>query len=314
MLTTPEFWRCYLVQMRPYLLFVSGVAGAAGMAMGAPSGMPVWKELVTFLPFFLGYGFGQALTDTWQTDTDAISAPYRPLSAGRISIRDVRVVSLTGLWISGMILFLLNPMNLLFSVLSVAGLASYSWVKRHLWYAAPFYNAWIVALLPVMGWYSSGGMGVTPEWGRLAPVMLMTLFSYANFVLIGYLKDIEADRATGYSTFPVVFGWKPTILVGDVFAAIALFLFWRGGPMNAEAMIAGSLATVIIIAGQVYGHATRRHDPVGAIIPITSTVRGFLLLHIAVVLQWKPGWWPLAILFQLAFEWALSKRPSREQV
>ena len=36
--------------------------------------------------------------------------------------------------------------------------------------------------------------------------MAATFFGYANFVLAGYFKDIEADRATGYRTFPVVFG------------------------------------------------------------------------------------------------------------
>ena len=32
-LTNPKFWKAYFIHMRPYLLFVSGVAGLAGMAI-----------------------------------------------------------------------------------------------------------------------------------------------------------------------------------------------------------------------------------------------------------------------------------------
>ena len=36
--------------------------------------------------------------------------------------------------------------------------------------------------------------------------LLAVFFGYANFVLAGYFKDVDADRATGYHTLPVVFG------------------------------------------------------------------------------------------------------------
>ncbi len=77
-----NFWYYYLIQMRPYLLFVSGAAGLMGMAVGYeryPDVSPT-RLLLAFPPFFLAYGFGQALTDCFQTDTDRISAPERPLS------------------------------------------------------------------------------------------------------------------------------------------------------------------------------------------------------------------------------------------
>src|SRR4051794_4355991 len=88
------FWQAYIIQMRPYLFFVSGIAGATGIAMASGPATPVWKIIVAFIPFFLGYGFGQALTDCFQTDTDKLSAPYRPLSKGIISIRAVLTVSI----------------------------------------------------------------------------------------------------------------------------------------------------------------------------------------------------------------------------
>ena len=72
---SPHFWRAYFIQMRPYLLFVSGIAGLAGIAMAAGADLPGWKIILAFIPVFLGYGFGQALTDCFQTDTDKLSSP-----------------------------------------------------------------------------------------------------------------------------------------------------------------------------------------------------------------------------------------------
>ena len=58
---SPLFWSAYIVQMRPYLLFVSGIAGVAGMAMSKTATTETWKLILGFFPFFMGYGFGQAL-------------------------------------------------------------------------------------------------------------------------------------------------------------------------------------------------------------------------------------------------------------
>src|SRR5687768_3336734 len=89
---SPHFWKAYFIQMRPYLLFVSGIAGLAGIAMVNGEDLPGWKIILAFIPLFLGYGFGQALTDCFQTDTDKLSAPYRPLSREIVSIKSVLII------------------------------------------------------------------------------------------------------------------------------------------------------------------------------------------------------------------------------
>src|SRR5512146_1652118 len=85
----------YVTTMRPYLLFVSGIVGAAGLAFGdLAAGI---RAGAVFAAAFLSYGFGQALTDCFQIDTDALSAPYRPLTRGTISRLQTFVVSVVGL-------------------------------------------------------------------------------------------------------------------------------------------------------------------------------------------------------------------------
>ena len=53
------FTKDYLITMRPYLLFVSGVTGICGMSYIEE--LSISKSILIFLASFLSYGFGQAL-------------------------------------------------------------------------------------------------------------------------------------------------------------------------------------------------------------------------------------------------------------
>ena len=147
-ITERGFWSCYLVTLRPYLMPISGSAGVCGLAL--VEDLDYGTFALGAVTFFFIYGFGQALTDVFQTDTDAISAPYRPLVRGKIQRRDVLLVSLVGLAGCGAIFLVINPWTLFPSSLAVVGLVLYTWFKRQ-WWGGPPWNAWIVATLPVIG-------------------------------------------------------------------------------------------------------------------------------------------------------------------
>jgi 4-hydroxybenzoate polyprenyltransferase len=309
-----QFLKLYGIQMRPYLLFVSGIAGATGMVMTGTIDKPSWHLLLVFLPFFQGYGFGQALTDCFQTDTDKLSAPYRPLSKGLISIKQTLIVSIVGLGLCALIFFFMSYISFLLALLTVFGLATYTYFKKNYWFIGPFYNAWIVALLPVMGYFAISSSGF---WGfprSLYPFILITFLSYSNFVLIGYLKDIEADRETGYKTFPVLFGWQKTLWIGNVIWAITLILFWAIEGKNFPEISAGILFTLIVVIGQFKGHVSKTTEPESATFSIVSTLRGFILIHMALILHFLPDWWIGLLGYYLLFETALFFRPSASQV
>lgn len=308
-----NFWYYYLIQMRPYLLFVSGAAGLMGMAVGYeryPDVSPT-RLLMAFPPFFLAYGFGQALTDCFQTDTDRISAPERPLSKGLLGRKAVMFISLAGLVLSAGILIWLHPLNLLFGLLSVAGLATYTHVKRRFWWGGPPYNAWIVTLLPAMGYcITAPGLAGLPLL-----LLAMTFISYANFVLMGYLKDISADAATGYRTFPVVFGWSATVQAGHLLAIAAIGVF---APFLSAAGIAAwaawVLATAFALFGQWHAAKVKNQDQAASLFAISCTVRTFLLLQWAAILVFQPGWIWGGIFFCTLFEVVLYFRHERNQV
>jgi 4-hydroxybenzoate polyprenyltransferase len=318
-----KFWKAYWITMRPYLLFISGVAGMVGFVSGSEKG--ILASLGVFFVFFLSYGFGQALTDCFQIDTDSISSPYRPLVQGVITKKQVLSVSLSGLLGCCFILFFLNPWTLVLGGLCVFGLATYTYFKRR-WWAGPFYNAWIVALLPIIGkmttMNTNNSLSVMFENGILFPIVISIFFSYANFVLMGYFKDISADRASGYNTFVVAYGWKKAAVGSDIFAvASVLATGWGISNVLLSEMAFSSrwisvpvffAAIFALLSAQIGIH--RVNDEKKAHRPIANVVRGFLLLHLAEICLLRPSWFVLSVLFYIVFELTLKIRPEKGQV
>ena len=333
-----RFWRAYLITMRPYLLFVSGAAGAVGLAF-IPE--PVyWRVVLAFFPLFFSYGLGQALTDCFQTDTDAISSPYRPLVRGTVSRRSVMTVSLIGLGIGVLIVGWLSWFALVLAALTVVGLLTYTFFKRR-WWGGPAWNSWIVALLPLIGRHADPGyrlwlgLGTRSESSAVSvmsrPELAFDLaaaavfFGYANFVVMGYFKDISADRQTGYNTLPVVFGWTANAVFSDILAVLLAGLtgiaMWiaagSGGdsPIRVQSLTAIAVyvvAVAISLWAQVAIHRTRDEHRSGG--PIANVVRAFILFSLALALTLKPGWLIPAAVFYGLFELVLRVRPEQSQV
>ena len=315
-----SFWRAYWLTMRPYLIFVSGAAGLVGLSF-IRSADPI-RTLFAFIPLFLSYGLGQALTDCFQMDTDAISSPYRPLVRGIISKSQVLAVSLAGLAASVLILIYLNPYILFPGVAAVAGLLTYTPFKKR-WWGGPFWNSWIVALLPVIGRMTDRDFHITEvlKQGDTASIAFLlavaaVFFGYGNFVVMGYLKDISADRQTSYRTFPVVFGWKATAVYSDILAlACASFtgltlLTLKEPQLPAWGVLAAAVA--VNLYAQVKIHRTRSESAAHG--PIGHVVRAFILYSLAVVLALKGEWLVPAAVFYGFFEAALRYRPEKSQV
>ncbi len=313
------FWRGYWVTLRPYLLFVSGAAGLVGLAL---TDMPAQRLWLAAAAFFLSYGLGQALTDVFQTDTDALSAPYRPLVRGTIARAPVLAVSLLGLLACGLVFGALNPWTLPLTLAAVVGLATYTPLKRRFW-GGPPWNSAIVALLPVIGFLcAGGGPALILTDTRLAAAAASVFFSYAIFVLLGYFKDVDADRCTGYQTLPVRFGRRASVLVSATFvvgAAIGSALLLRRLDIVPTASAGGVAALLLWAAGLALlalAHVrilpvTRDADAHSA---IAMTVRGFVLLHFGEAALLRDTLIvPLVALYVL-FEAVLAARPDARQV
>jgi geranylgeranylglycerol-phosphate geranylgeranyltransferase len=318
--TSLRFWRAFGVTMRPYLLFVSGASGLVGLALAEALHGPML--LAAALPFFLTYGLGQAITDTFQTDTDALSSPYRPLVRGEITSVQVRIVSFASLALVALLLAWLNPWALLPAALAVAGVTAYTPFKRR-WWAGPPWNSWVVALLPLIGVLLGGGtpaeaLARVDVWLAMGSVY----FTYLVFVLLGYFKDVEADRATGYDTMVVHFGRTTALWINGLHAVLGVAcsaaLLWSAleRPMPGWQCATGAVLWAVGAGGfataQHRMSATTRDDEAHG--PIAIVVVSYVALHFGEAVLLRPSFAAVALLLFPLSVWMLAQRPEKTQV
>jgi len=318
-ISTTRFWKAYWITLRPYLFFISGAAGFFGIVTN--SQIPLYKMILGFFAFFLSYGLGQALTDVFQTDTDSISSPYRPLVRGIITKKQVLGVSLTGLLMCGLIFMIFNPWTVIPAVLGILGLLFYTPLKRR-WWGGPFWNSWIVATLPIIG-KMIHAVQLPDLFDRyLIYGIISIFFSYAVFVLTGYLKDISADRQTGYQTIPVKFGWKPAVVVSLIYLLITClssFMIMKDfviGFSNAAEVVI-FLIWIFSIGVFILAHIQLlivHENEKKAFIGIENVVRGFVLIHLAESLAMKPSLIIWGMIYYILFEMIMVIRPEKSQV
>lgn len=310
-----EFIQAYFITMRPYLLFVSGITGITGIAFSGNNDLI--KLSLIFIASFLAYGFGQALTDCFQVDTDSISSPYRPLTQGKINKTQVLSISFTGLIICVAIFSFYNNYNILLGIISGFGLVTYTTFKRK-WWGGPFYNSWIVAVLFLICFYSASGV-VTLDFSLNLILTISTVFwGYANFVLSGYFKDISADAATGYNTLPVHFGRRLSAIVSDVFAVLAAvssgaIIFSKSlNIIPKAALLFYSWGIVLSLISQIKLHKVKTDEEAHP--AISLTVHSYILLLSSVATSYRPSWGILLVFYYILFNIVMKLRPSKNQV
>ena len=314
-----DFAKDYLITMRPYLLFVSGITGICGMSF--IQDMTPLKSVLIFTASFLSYGFGQALTDVFQTDTDSISSPYRPLTQGIISKTQVLLISLIGLIFCVGVFAIYNYINLLLGLLSGIGLATYTYFKKKFW-AGPFYNAWIVGVLFLMAFLCGSDFSSIVNSPNLIYSLLAAFFGYANFVLVGYFKDVEADRLTGYNTLPVVYGRRVASVVSNIFGLLTItftslvftnsFLCKDIIEKNLYALAILAIGIVVMILCQMFVHFIKNDNESSK--AISLSVHAYIILLSSIALLNKPDWILPFVIFYLLFNLAMILRPEKKQI
>jgi 4-hydroxybenzoate polyprenyltransferase len=315
-----RFLKAYIITMRPYLMFVSGVTAIAGMSFEAE--LELTKTILIFIAGFLSYGFGQALTDCFQIDTDSLSSPYRPLTQGIVNKNYFLVISSIGLLFCISVLAYYNPVNIGFGVLSGIGLLTYTNFKRK-WWAGPFYNAWIVLVLFIMSYLAASGNFYFNFSNLLfAGACLTVFFGYANFVLTGYFKDITADRATSYNTLPVKFGRKVSVVVSDLFFAIitistliiVMSLAFDSVPfqiiIKAVAFIYTGIGMSVLT--QISLHSVKKDSE--AHLAIVPCVHCYILILSGLAIFNKPDWFIPLLIFYMLYIFTLKLRPAKDQI
>jgi 4-hydroxybenzoate polyprenyltransferase len=230
-------------------------------------------------------------------------------------------VSIIGLILCICIFSFYNPVNLLLGILSGFGLATYTYFKRKFW-SGPFYNAWIVGVLFIMAFLCGSDTLIFTGNHKLIYALSAVFLGYANFVLVGYFKDVEADRTTGYNTFPVVFGKRLSSIASNIFgfltilATISVFTYSNSFDRLLEqqpfASIILSTGILVMFLCQALVHFIKKDNESSN--AISLSVHAYILLLTSIIVLNKSEWIIPMIIFYVLFNLTMIFRPEKNQI
>ena len=289
--------RSFVTNLRLELLFVSASCALAGMAYGSQTNRLYF--LVSFLAFFLSYGFGKSLTDE-------LSKPQRNFHT--IKVNGIGLVACAA------VIAIINPWNIIFAGVSILALCGYVALKKKSLLTGPIYLGIVIALLPAMGLLSMGGQLAETLRPKLIWLYVFTIFSFGNLLLMSQLKAIQTDRKLGFKTIPAILGWTKAVIVGDFFVVLSIaaagMMINYADTFALLVFIAGSL---VGIAGQIAAHITSKRGKNVSTFIISTTLRSFVLWHVAVFIGERSEWLIFACAFYFLFEVSLKLKVNSDE-
>jgi len=190
-------------------------------------GIPAARSLETFLRaavigLLVGYGF--ALNDCADAKSDAVGKAYRPIPAGRITLRASAILTVSLASAALCTAAYLGRIAIAYTVGALALSTLYSYSLKRLFCAG---HAIVGILVGSTFLFSAVPFGVVPPkvW---AVSLLSALFIFAHEILYA-VQDEYSDRAAGISTTATVLGlggalWLFKIIAALFIVATAVFL------------------------------------------------------------------------------------------
>ena len=193
----------YIRSMRPYLFFISGMAGLIGVVFSGHS-IQIGKVFLILGVLFVGWGVNQIINDILGINEDRINAPHRPMVTGELPIRTAVIISAFLLFFGGIISYHLNPYSLFFYFFVFALNVVYQYSKR-LPVGGNIIFGVLLAPCVYYGAMCINGKGVEIILdSQLFPLAFAIALINAVMCYFTYFKDYEGDRLTGNKTIVVL--------------------------------------------------------------------------------------------------------------
>jgi geranylgeranylglycerol-phosphate geranylgeranyltransferase len=237
-----RFSWAYLKSMRLYYAFVTGIAGWIGVSYHhfvAPEGVDFLRSATVLVVLFLSWGINQIVNDYLGLREDRVNAPHRPMVTGELNPRAALAVTVTLLFVTGVVSWFLNPWCLVPLIVGILLNVVYEYGKAwsllgNLVFGAAITNCTVYGFLAV---------GPLPDplftWGRAWALLFIILLN-ALMTYYTYFKDYEGDREAGKATFIVRHGLEVARyagLAGAFLPAVAFLLAVSLGWVSLEATL-----------------------------------------------------------------------------
>jgi len=215
-----KFIWAYLKSMRPYLFFVTGVAGWLGIVFSGVEAN-IFKQLVVLTVLFFSWGINQIINDYLGRKEDRINAPHRPMVSGELNVRYALVTTFILFVLGGIISFFLNPYALIIYLIGYIFNIIYEYLK-----GIPLLgNIWFGILISVCPFY--GALAVSKQSlymvftnRDLIFVSLFVALVFSTMTYFTYYKDYYGDKVTGKKTLVVLLSPEKARYINFLMACI----------------------------------------------------------------------------------------------
>lgn len=192
----------YIKSMRPYLFFISGMAGWLGIIFSGTASS-VGRTIVVLSVVFIGWGVNQVINDLLGLKEDKINAPHRPLVTGELPARQAIMLSIIFFILGGLITFLLNPKALIL-YLSVFILNIVYEYSKEIPLLGNIIFGILIAPCVYYGAMCMNNKGLEILFDKTLSFLTVAVV-LINFVVafFTYYKDFIGDKVTGKNTIIV---------------------------------------------------------------------------------------------------------------
>ncbi|MCU0491117.1 MAG: chlorophyll synthase ChlG [Chloroflexaceae bacterium] len=239
-----------LTLMKPYTWFAPTWAFLCG---AVASGMLAWSlESVGLLLlglFMAGpvlCGLSQVVNDYCDMEVDAINEPYRLIPSGRVTLRQVQIITVVLTWIGSSIALFLGSTVALFVAIGLFCNLAYSMnpirAKRNGWYG----NALVAISYEGLAWLAGHATFSSVTWQSALLALLYSIGAH-GIMTVNDFKSMHGDSQMGIRSIPVQYGKQRAaqmVVATMALAQLAVIglLFWWGHP------IAASVIGVLLLA------------------------------------------------------------------
>lgn len=220
-----------------------------------------------------------AINDAFDVAIDAVNRPYRPIPAGRVTVRQAVALAAALDLIGVALLLFISPLVGLIGAAAALLNVLYSWKLKGVVFVG---NAVIAALIAAP--MAVGGLSIG-LWGALTvPVLIALFFSLGREILMD-ARDREGDAHGGARTLAVHIGQRPAVALAGLCFGVALVLGLIPGLTGAFSR--AYLVLMLIGAGvmvYLFLHSWRGHTPADLEIGVVGSKAVLLLALIALAL------------------------------
>lgn len=221
----------HLEMTRPYTMFHSGLAAIAGIEIASHGRAAVWRVVLAALVTTCGWEAGLYAGDYYDREIDARSKPDRAIPSGRVSPREAFLTMIGLITVGYACALALGVANLALAVLTTILGIAYSKTFKDKAILGNFDRGVLGVCAVAFGALAGGSLAQ----GSVLLLAVVVFFHDSATNLVGAIRDIEGDAASGCRTAPVVYGLATavdivvTLVVCWVISGLALAAVLRPG-------------------------------------------------------------------------------------